>query len=978
MLVIAKTLCRRACALLGLLLIGGWAVGGARAVDVEATPTLRVETGMHVAPIRAADMDRGGRYVVTASEDKTARVWDAGSGSPLAVFRAPSGQGNDGKLYAVAITPDGTVLAAAGWSSGNDLYLVRRNDGQIRQRLTGLPDVVTHLSFSPDGKRLLVGLWGKHGIRLFSTADGWASARESPADTDFSDEVNATAWSPDGRTVVVSSADGFVRSYEVMATGLKRLAKGTLTGGAIPHGLAFSPDGRSVAAGASDQASVVLLDAVSLKAGSMLVPAKDHLARSLSAVAWSVDGKRLYAAGSWSDEHGQFAVLSWSAGGQGEPVVVPVARNTITALHVARDGRLLYATADPAWGLLSANGQPAISVKSSLLDFRNLRSRFRLAADGSALTFQEARAGAAEDAFDTRRLAWTKAGKSWSAPRTTVGKTTLDNWFERQQPSINGKGLNLETNEWSLSGSVSGDGNRVALATNFRLRLYDRSGRELWRAAAPATPWQVNFSDDGRWVVAAFSDGTLRWYRQQDGTEQLVFFPQTDGKRWVMWTPEGYFAASPGGESLVGWQVDRGPTQAADFYPVSRFRGDYYRPELLADVTAHGSAGAALAAFPALAAAPNGGQAIGRRLPPTVRVVSPETMSVVDGSDIKIQLAVRAPADAPAIRLSARINGQPIALPVLSSLRVSPSDTRRDESLYEIRLPLPSLDAHIRLFAENKHGVSPEAALTVKRPEATPEPAIAGVDLRPALYVLAIGISKYQDASIQLEFAAKDSTDLSNFFKTQEGGLYRKVSIRLLTDNGAKRDDVLDGLEWIRRELTARDVAMVFIAGHGVNDSDGTYYFLPQDVNVKALKRTGVIFTEIRNTLVSLPGKAMFFIDTCHAGNVLGTGSRSLRADTTAVVNELSSADNGVIVFAAATGRQYAQESSAWGNGAFTKAILEGLRGKADYSQSGRVTHKMLDLYVSERVKALTEGAQSPVTIVPNGVPDFPLVLGRR
>ena len=85
-----------------------------------------------------------------------------------------------------------------------------------------------------------------------------------------------------------------------------------------------------------------------------------------------------------------------------------------------------------------------------------------------------------------------------------------------------------------------------------------------------------------------------------------------------------------------------------------------------------------------------------------------------------------------------------------------------------------------------------------------------------------------------------------------------------------------------------------------------------------------------------------------------------------------------MIVFAAATGRQYAQESTEWGNGAFTKAILEGLGGKADYANSGRITHKMLDLYISERVKHLTEGAQSPVTIVPNGVPDFPLVLGRR
>jgi WD40 repeat protein len=126
-------------------------------------PSLRIETGSHVAPIRAASMDRDGRYAVTASEDKTARVWDAASGTLLSVFRPPSGPGNDGKLYAVAMAPDGAVFAAAGWSASNDLYLVRRNDGQIIHRISGLPDVVTHLSFSPDGRTLVAGLWGKQG-----------------------------------------------------------------------------------------------------------------------------------------------------------------------------------------------------------------------------------------------------------------------------------------------------------------------------------------------------------------------------------------------------------------------------------------------------------------------------------------------------------------------------------------------------------------------------------------------------------------------------------------------------------------------------------------------------------------------------------------------------------------------------------------------------------------------------------------------
>ncbi|WP_300452716.1 caspase family protein [Accumulibacter sp.] len=965
--------------LCGFLLMSGTAAGQAAA---EAVPSLRIETGSHVAPIRAASLDRDGRYAVTAAEDKTARLWDAGSGTLLSVFRPPSGAGNDGKLYAVAMTPDGSVYAAAGWSSGNDLYLVRRHDGQIIHRVTGLPDVVTHLSFSPDGRKLVAGLWGRQGVRIFASADAWTAARELPGDADYSDEVNATAWSLDGKMLVVSSADGFVRSYEATAKGLQRLARSTPAGTGVPFGLAFSPDGQTVAVGAADQAQVVLLEAKTLKASRTLAPPRSSPGRSLSVVAWSTDGQRIYAAGSWSNDKGQFAILTWPDAGRGEPSILPVARNTITALHAARDGRLLYATADPAWGMLAAGGQALLNVGHGLLDFRNQRSRFRLATDGGALSFQEARPGRSAEAFDLRQLAWAKPGKDWQAPRTTAAKTVVDNWFERQNPSINGKTLVLDAGEWSLSASVARDGGRVVVATNFRIRLYDRNGSELWRAAAPATPWQVNLSDDGRWVVAGFSDGSLRWYRQNDGSEQLVFFPQADGRRWVMWTPGGHFAASPGGETLVGWQVDRGPAQAADFYPVSRFRAEYYRPELLSEVVGKGSSQAALAALPAIAATPLGGKAIRERLPPTVRIVSPDVAPTSRGSEVKLQVAVRTPVDAPTTRLRARLNGQPVAVPPLASLRTSRASD--NETIYEVPLALPDYDAQLLLFAENKHGVSPEATLLLKRPPAavaepaSPSLATGSADLRPALYVLAVGVSKYQDPSIQLEFAAKDSTDLTNFLKTQEGGLYRKVAVRLLTDNGAKRDDVLDGLEWIRRELTSRDVAIVFIAGHGVNDADGTYYFLPQDVNIKALKRSGVIFSEIRNTLVSLPGKALFFIDTCHAGNVLGTGTRSLRLDTTAVINELSSADNGVIVFAAATGRQYAQESSDWGNGAFTKAILEGLRGKADYNRSGRITHKMLDLYVSERVKALTEGAQSPVTIVPSGVPDFPLVFGQR
>ena len=84
---------------------------------------------------------------------------------------------------------------------------------------------------------------------------------------------------------------------------------------------------------------------------------------------------------------------------------------------------------------------------------------------------------------------------------------------------------------------------------------------------------------------------------------------------------------------------------------------------------------------------------------------------------------------------------------------------------------------------------------------------------------------------------------------------------------------------------------------------------------------------DIRSTLAALTGKALFFFDTCHAGNVLGKATRASANDVMGVVNELSSAENGVVVFSASTGRQLSYEDDCLGNGAFTKAVVEGLQG---------------------------------------------------
>ena len=122
-------------ALLACLVLALLPAHAAQSATAPATePLLRIEAGMHAAMIKRIATDAAGRWAVTASDDKTARVWDVASGKLQRVLRPPIGPGNGGKLFAVAISPDGAVVAAAGWTvsgttSGHTVYLFDRSSG---------------------------------------------------------------------------------------------------------------------------------------------------------------------------------------------------------------------------------------------------------------------------------------------------------------------------------------------------------------------------------------------------------------------------------------------------------------------------------------------------------------------------------------------------------------------------------------------------------------------------------------------------------------------------------------------------------------------------------------------------------------------------------------------------------------------------------------------------------------------------------
>jgi uncharacterized caspase-like protein len=122
----------------------------------------------------------------------------------------------------------------------------------------------------------------------------------------------------------------------------------------------------------------------------------------------------------------------------------------------------------------------------------------------------------------------------------------------------------------------------------------------------------------------------------------------------------------------------------------------------------------------------------------------------------------------------------------------------------------------------------------------------------------------------------------------------------------------------------------------------------------------------------------MVFLDTCYAGAIIdGRSTRNLKLDIGKFLNELASPETSVIVYSATTGRQLAEEHALLRNGVFTAALLETLDGREGQSAEEPIRLNGLGTLLAERVRALSQGKQTPVFNPLDPLPDLPLFLVR-
>lgn len=969
------------------------------AAQVPTEPILRIEAGAHLSLVTRVSSDSQGRWIVSASEDKTARLWDAATGRLLTVFRPPVGPEGVGALYAAALSPDGRQVALGG-NAGFDgrthsLYLFDRASGRLpaKSTLAGLEAPLTQVAWSKDSQLLAVGL-RQSGLRVFQRNLAFVGS-----DPEYNEAIYGADFAADGR-LATCSLDGSVRMYRLDRKGLQRTARKQMPG--KPYSLAFSPDGSLLAVGYQDAGRIDVLDAATLTA-RYSTPATGE--GNLGRVAWSSDGRILYGAGT-ARARDRFTVFAFAEGGRGAGREISGFSNIITSLAPWRDG-LLIGSAEPSWASFDGAGSRRLYARQQTADYRDADEKFMLSQDAGQVAFPlnpggnvvlfdlakgDIRPYAPEAKLEPPRLpGWMGSGPS--------------NWKNSPSPKLGSRAIDLRPGELSRSLALSADKQRFVIGTEWYLRAFAAEGNPLWEQRTPAAVWAANISGDGRWVVAGLGDGTIRWYRMADGREQLALFVHVDGKRWIVWSPSGYYDTSLEGEDLVGWHVNRGPNIAADFFSVGRFRDRFYRPEIIQSILrtadegeAVRAAASALAALgvgasetaappqhaattaksppaptssvappvtAAMAPRPSGSGGVANVLPP---VIDLQTDSEIETSanTIPVRFVLRSPSDAPVSEVKVRVNDK-----LVRSLDNRALRSTRGEA-HEVQVAVPPVDSQIRLFAANKNGKSEPVVISVRRSSAPVKVQEARFE---TLYLLIIGVSKYPE-EWKLDLAEKDARDFNYHMVRQAGKLYGTAVPRLLINEQASRENVLEGLRWLRESVGEKDAGVVFMAGHG--DRVGpAYYFIPGDPGVLPARadfktaqefdnwkqqnapRRWVPGEEISRTLLGLKGRAAFFIDTCHSG-INARPGQSTNPDLTKALNEINE-ERGVIVFASSTGKELSQEDPAWGNGAFTKAIIEGLRGGADFRKDGLIRPSTLQSYVTDRVIELTKREQRPV-----------------
>jgi WD40 repeat protein len=321
---------------------------------------------------------------------------------------------------------------------------------------------------------------------------------------------------------------------------------------------------------------------------------------------------------------------------------------------------------------------------------------------------------------------------------------------------------------------------------------------------------------------------------------------------------------------------------------------------------------------------------------------------------------------------SLRVRGRIKAANPLKSLLVegqeitSIVESEEGDYVFTANVPLPTPGKReVEIVAEDQAGIKARESFVIERAQEI-HASDPGKGRRLALI---IGISRYQDPSIDLEYADDDAKALYELLTSPALGpaAFQRENVRLLLNDQATAANINSGLREFLQGARENDFVLFFFAGHGVPDPNRLpdLYLMAHDTKPANIAGTGLLMRHVREAIAEIEARDVLILtDACHSAGMAAPKSiRNLSVNPVhqSFLDKMVHASGGLAILTASEAAQVSYENQKWNHhGVFTYFLLEGLKGAADRDRDRIVSLGELMEFVRDQVRDATLLKQIP------------------